>query len=239
MEPISPLPPQRVRTPVMLQRWDSLTFLHWPFTPRTIERLLPPQIAIDTFEGKAWVGLTPFLLSNLRPPLLPPLPFISKFPETNVRTYVRGPAGGRGVWFFTLEAHRLLAVLGARVSYRLPYRWAMMSVRQKNSRVEYRSTRHHLFGQGQSRVIIEPGAKMNPGEFDHFLTARFRLYTSASNRIAYAQIEHEPWPLRKACLLELHQDLFRNSGVPQPSGEPILHFSEKLTVKIGRLRWLS
>jgi uncharacterized protein len=104
----------------MFQRWRWLTFLHWSYGAETIRRLIPPQLTLDTYEGAAWVGLTPFLLTSLRPPLAPALPWISRFPETNVRTYVRGPDGEPGVWFFKLEAERLAAVAGARATYRHP-----------------------------------------------------------------------------------------------------------------------
>ncbi len=134
MDIVSPFAPQPVRRPVMLQSWRWLTFLHWRYEPETIRRLLPSQLTLDTFEDAAWVGLTPFLLRNLRPPRLPALPWISQFPETNVRTYVRGPDGERGVWFFTLEADRLAAVIGARSLYRLPYRWADMRVERRGGR---------------------------------------------------------------------------------------------------------
>src|SRR5690242_3793866 len=104
----------------MLQRWNNLTFLHWHYDPSVIRRLLPNELTLDTYEGAAWVGLTPFVLTHLRLGFGPPLPWISAFPEMNVRTYVQGKDGKPGGWFFTLEADRLAAVLGARLGYRLP-----------------------------------------------------------------------------------------------------------------------
>src|SRR5579884_1274138 len=126
---ISEHPPHKVERPVLYQNWTRLTFLHWRYRPDAIGHLLPPGLELDTFDGAAWIGLTPFLLTGLRPPGLPVLPWLSQFPEMNVRTYVYGPDGERGIWFFTLEASRLAAVLGARLAYRLPYRWASMTVK--------------------------------------------------------------------------------------------------------------
>ncbi len=140
----------------MFQHWRFLTFLHWRYDPEVIRTLLPARLTLDTFDGAAWVGLTPFLLTALRPPFLPALPWLSHFPETNVRTYVRGPDGERGVWFFTLEAQRLAAVIAARSLYRLPYRWARMSVTRTAERVEYRSARRRPFGQAQTAIVVEP-----------------------------------------------------------------------------------
>ena len=218
----------------MLQRWRFLTFLHWPYEPETIRKLLAHDLALDTFNGAAWIGLTPFWLTDLRPPFFPALPWISHFPETNVRTYVRGPDGERGVWFFTLEAGRLGAVLGARSFYRLPYRWAKMRVKHTADRVEYQSTRKWPFGEAHTDIVVRPGEPMQAGEFDNFLTARYRLYTHLGKCLAFAQIEHEPWPLHSARLLELEQDVIQQSGVPPPEGRPTLHYSPDLTVRIGR-----
>ncbi len=219
----------------MLQRWRFLTFLHWRYEPDAIRSLLPRQITLDTFDGAAWVGLTPFLLTDLRLPFGPSLPWISHFPETNVRTYVRGPDGERGIWFFTLEADRLPAVLGARALYRLPYRWAAMRVEAGDGRAEYKSERNWPFGSARTNIAVEAGEPITANEFENFLTARYRLYTIGGNGLRFAQIEHEPWPLHRGRLLRLEENLIERSGVPRPSGEPTCHYSPDIEVRIGRL----
>ncbi len=218
----------------MFQSWRYLTFLHWHYEPDQIRPLLPKALALDIFDGAAWVGLTPFLLEGLRPPFVPALPWISRFPEMNVRTYVRGPDGEPGIWFFTLEADRLLAVAGARLSYRLPYRWADMRVERRNGTVEYASDRKQPFGSGFARIRVEIGEPVEATELDSFLTARFRLYTLFGPRLAYAQIEHEPWPLRTARALGVAQDVIERSGVPRSSGEPMLRYSPGVDVRVER-----
>lgn len=220
----------------MLQRWQSLTFLHWKYQPAVIRALLPPQVTLDTFEGAAWVGLAPFLVSDLRPPWFPRVPWLSHFPETNVRTYVRGPDGERGVWFFTLEADRLIAVVAARTCYHLPYRWADMNITRTEKRVEYTSKRRSPFGSGFSDIAVEPGPPMAASNFDHFLTARYRLYTVHRKRLFFGPIEHPPWPLHCARVLRLEQDLIQQCGVPKEAGEPLVHFAANLSVRIGGLR---
>jgi uncharacterized protein len=220
----------------MFQSWKCLTFLHWRYRPDEIRRLLPKQLALDTFDGSAWVGLTPFLLKGLRPPFVPALPWISHFPEMNVRTYVRGPDGERGVWFFTLEAGRLAAVAGARLGYRLPYRWAAMRVRKGNARVDYSSSRKWPFGSGDASISVEIGDAIQSAEVDRFLTARFRLYTILMGRLGFAQIEHEPWPLRRARVVRLVQNVIEASGVPPAQGDPIVHYSQGVDVRVGILK---
>ncbi len=102
---------------VMLQRWHEISFFHWSCDPAILKPRIPEGITLDTFDGKAWISLTPFLLCGLRPPLVPRLLGLD-FPEMNLRTYVVG-AEGPGIWFFSLDAARRIAVAAARASYGL------------------------------------------------------------------------------------------------------------------------
>ncbi len=215
----------------MSQTWRRLTFLHWPYQPSVVQALLPPGLEVDTFDDAAWVGLVPFEIHNLRG--------VPHFPETNVRTYVIGPDGSRAVWFFSLDADRLAAVIGARVGYHLPYVWAKMRVNLENANIHYRSRRKwpHAI-HPMSDMSVKPGEPYRPeelGERDHFLTARYRLYSSVRHRLGFAQIEHEPWPLARATLVSLDQNLIEAIGLPSPRGEALVHYCEQLDVKIGYL----
>jgi len=133
VRPVTPAAPQPVMRVAMSQTWRRLTFLHWPYEPALVQPLLPSGLVLDTFDGAAWIELVLFEIYNLRGVL--------HFPETNVRTYVIGPDGNRAVWFFSLGAARLAAVLGARVAYHLPYFWAKMRVASQNPTIHYRSRR--------------------------------------------------------------------------------------------------
>jgi uncharacterized protein len=213
----------------MSQTWRHLTFLHWPYEPAVVQPLLPPGLVIDTFDGAAWIGLVPFEIHNLRG--------ISHFPETNVRTYVIGPDGSRAVWFFSLDAARLAAVLGARVAYHLPYFWAKMRVASEDGTIHYRSRRKRPHAVNvMSDVRVKPGQRIAAEELserDHFLTARYRLYTIVQGRLRWAQIEHQPWPLARAALVTLKQNLIDASGLPAPEGHPQVHYAVEIDVKIG------
>jgi hypothetical protein len=213
----------------MSQTWKRLTFLHWPYEPADVQALLPPALELDTFGGAAWIGLVPFEIHNLRG--------IPHFPETNVRTYVIGPDGGRAVWFFSLDAARLAAVLGARVAYHLPYFWAQMRVTSQDGTIHYRSRRRLPHSTSvMSDVEVKPGERYVDAELgaqDHFLTARYRLYTQIRGRLGFAQIEHAPWPLARATLVALNQNLVEAAGLPAPPGPPLVHYAEEVDVKIG------
>ena len=120
----------------MVHWWDDLTFIHWRYPAATVQRLLPPDLTIQTLDGSAWVGLVPFFL-RIGLPGVPSVPWVSRFPETNVRTYVQDAAGRCGIWFFSLDAARLGAVVLARSTYRLPYFWSKMRLTRDATTVSY------------------------------------------------------------------------------------------------------
>jgi uncharacterized protein len=233
-------PPPRVARPVMYQRWSWLTFLHWRYPPAVVQSLLPPGLAAETCDGAAWVGLVPFLMEGVRAPGLPSVPWLSRFGEINVRTYVHDGQGRSGLWFLSLEAARLPAVLAARAGYRLPYFWSGADVRVADDRIGYRSRRHTPSRAGcDVRVALGPPlAEPERDELAHFLTARHRLFTLIAGRLAAAEAEHRPWPLRHARVLHLDQDLLQRAGLPAPAGNPLVHASAGVTVRIGMWHWL-
>jgi uncharacterized protein YqjF (DUF2071 family) len=230
---LKPEAPHRIHTPVMFQRWDKIAFLHWRYEAEYLQSLLPPGITVDSFDDTGWVSLTPFLLDRLRPPFFPPVPWFSRFPEMNLRTYVVGP-DGPGIWFFSLDAASLPAVVGARATYGLPYYWAHMWLKPEGPRVDYYSARGNRAG---ARIIVEWGQPLlRPDELAIFLTARFRLYSLFRGRLAWARVEHQPWRLCQASLLRFEESVRRAAGLRIPEAEPLVHFSPGVDVRIGRLR---
>jgi len=225
-QPITPWAPQPLDRVAMRQTWRHLTFLHWRYEPAVVARLLPAGLDLDTFDGAAYVGLIPFEIHNLRG--------IPHFPETNVRTYVIGPDGSLAVWFFSLDAARLAAVIGARVAYHLPYFWAKMQVRPENETIRYISRRRWPHAARHfTSIAVRPGVAGELTARDHFLTARYRLYALNRGRLAYAQIEHDPWQLTSAAVIQLDQNLIEAAGLPVPQGAPLVHYSAELNVRIG------
>src|SRR5947208_948334 len=74
---------------VMTQTWHELLFAHWPVGKKELAAKIPAELEVDLHEGEAWVGIVPFHMTNVAPRDVPALPFVSAFPELNVRTYVR------------------------------------------------------------------------------------------------------------------------------------------------------
>lgn len=220
----------------MLQRWDRLTFLHWPFDPADVQRLLPPGLRADTFDGAAWVGLVPFFM-QVATPGSRRVPWASYFCETNVRTYVRDEQGRPGIWFLSLDAARLGAVITARTTYRLPYFWSSMRIAERDGQIAYGCRRRWPGPRpASSRVRVAVGDRFGPGELgerDHFLTARWILFSVSGDRYRLARACHQPWPLYRAVARHVDDQLVVAAGLPQPPGEPLVHYSPGVDVRIG------
>ncbi len=216
--------------PVMLQGWHTISFFHWSCDKQLIQRRLPRGLEVDTFDGKAWISITPFLLRSLRPPLFPQVLGLN-FPETNFRTYVRGPKGP-GIWFFSLDAARLSAVIGARTAYGLPYYWSTMQVEDRENEMLYYSNRA---GRARTRIRIAKKETIeNPSLLDVFLTARFRLYSVLASRLITAEVEHPPWQLHRVEILEFEETLRRTAALDFAETEFIAHYSPGVDTRIGR-----
>ncbi|HEY4331545.1 MAG TPA: DUF2071 domain-containing protein [Ilumatobacteraceae bacterium] len=237
-----PDPTVRVDHPIMTMDWSELTFIHWAFDPPAVQRLLPPGLEVQTFEDRAWVSLVPFTM-RVGFPLIGVLPWVGIFPETNVRTYVTARDGTEGIWFFSLDAGRLAAVLAARMGYRLPYMWSEMTASVANDVAEYHCRRRWPGPRGaRSAVEVSIGAPIAASDLterDHFLSARWRLYSRMFATTWDARAHHQPWPLHQATLRSCDDELVRAAGLPEPSGDPVVQYSPGVNVRVsvpGRVR---
>jgi uncharacterized protein YqjF (DUF2071 family) len=223
---------------LMGQTWHELLFAHWPVEPDALARLIPEPLELDVRDGRAWVGITPFTIAGLRARGTPPLPWLSRFPELNVRTYVS--YGGRpGIWFFSLDAARLAAVGAARLAYRLPYFHARMHAGRLGTRILYRSRRIADSGPpARLRADYGPSGPRLPiedGSLERWLTERYCLYVvDAHGRALRGDIHHSPWPLQPARARFEVNTMADQLGV-ELEGEPLLHFSDRQDVLIWSL----
>jgi Uncharacterized conserved protein (COG2071) len=193
--------------PVMYQTWDKLLFLHWPVAAERLQPLIAPRLSLDTFEGQAWVSVSPFTMWGIRPVLLPPLPVVSQSHELNVRTYVHAD-GVPGVWFFSLDASNTLAVLGARVALGLPYFRARM-------RLQERTCRHpvHLYPHAPRGTCGPVRGHLGPRRAAALATARLAGFLSGRALL----------PLHRALATALPRAHFPPPVAPPLRREALLH----------------
>ena len=216
---------------VMTQTWHDLLFAHWPVDAGMLRERVPSGFEIDTFDGQAWVAVVPFHMTNVAPRGVPALPWVSAFPELNVRTYVRFN-GRPGVWFFSLDASNPVAVGVARTLVHLPYFTAAMTVEQKEGWISYRSHR-----KSANAPTAEFNARYRPlgpvsapreGTLEYFLTERYCLFTIDKSFHAYSlDIHHPPWPLQTAEADIRVNTMAEAAGIRLPSMAPLLHFAKR------------
>ncbi|MGO4341911.1 YqjF family protein [Pedococcus sp. 2YAF34] len=228
MKPLDPQGPPLPTHQIMSQWWRDISFLHWPVEPALLAPLLPRGVRPDIFDGSAWVGLIPFRMVDAGIGTGPPVPWLGTFAETNVRVYSVDDRGRHGVTFLSLEAQRLLVVLGARLGFNVPYEWASMQVRdhaapggdEGDGRVLTYTTRRFTRSRAaggrppRSRITVRVGERLGePSPLELFLTARFGLHTQVAGQSLWVPNTHGPWPLRSAEVLELDDELVVAAGL--------------------------
>jgi len=222
----------------MAQSWRDLLFAHWPVDREVLGPLIPPQLQVDTFEGQAWVAVVPFHMTGVRLRGMPAMPWLSAFPELNVRAYVT--LGGKpGVWFFSLDAGNSLAVAIARAWFHLPYFRARMTCEERQGWIHYQSERTHRGAQPALLVNryrpVDEVFSPRPGTLEHFLTERYCLYTAdARGRLIRGEIHHPPWSLQLAEAQFAGNTMAKAAGIVLPARNPLLHFSPRQDVVVWK-----
>lgn len=215
------------------QRWRDLLFVHWAVDERTLRAAVPTELELDSFGGRYYVGVVPFLMRDIRAAWMPGFSAMN-FLETNLRTYVIFD-GRPGVWFFSLEASNRLAVAVARAVWKLPYHHATMHAARDEDRVQYDSVRRDGSKAGLS-VDFEIGAALGPSEpgtLEHFLLERYLLFSKRGERVYEGQVHHPPYPAREAQVLSMTESLVELAGISKlPDAEPLVHYSEGVEVEV-------
>ncbi len=222
----------------MTMSWADLLFAHWTVPEEKLRERLPPTLELDTFDGRAYLGVVPFRMEAVGPRglgwLPSRLPSPRAFPELNVRTYVR--VGGKpGVFFFSLDATSRLAVWGARTFFHLPYMSAEIRVSRDHGSIRYESRRRDpRGGEGDFLGSYRPegGAYLaEPGSLEHWLTERYCLYAvDARGRVRRAEVHHVQWPLHRATAEIEVNTVAEAQGFKLVGPAEHLHFVDRIDV---------
>ena len=213
--------------PVMYQSWRELLFLHWDFPIDVVQATLPPELKVDSWDGRAWIGVVPFWMRGIRPRGCPAVPGISNFLELNLRTYVHDDRGTSGVWFYSLDANQRLAVWAARRFFHLNYQYARMESRRDELTewTDYRSIRQGVGIESECRFRYRPAglaAPAVPESFEFFLLERYVLFArSPQGRLYSGTVVHEPYPVSPVEFSQWSDALFPLQGFAQPNRPPV------------------
>lgn len=226
---------------LLRMEWRDVGFCHWPVEPSLVAATLPEGLTVDIKDGRAWLGVVPFEMADIRPR---GSPIGRRFGELNLRTYVTD-GDTPGVYFYNLDADDRLSVALARRLFELPYYRASMALRRTDAGVRFRSRRTDsrapsadfdaTYGPADGAPVREPA----PRSLESFLVSRYRFYVADDGgTIYYADIDHEPWPLQDGTAEIRENDLFAANGFDRPADDPLVYYSPGIDVTAGRLRRL-
>ncbi|HVZ16560.1 MAG TPA: DUF2071 domain-containing protein [Terriglobales bacterium] len=221
---------------IMRQEWHNLLFAHWALPADVVRAVVPRELPIDLWEGKAYVGVVPFQIRNLRPCGVPALPALSNFAEINVRTYVTVD-DKPGVYFFSLDAENVSAVLGARLAYALPYFKASFKIQTKNDKVSYSSRRTTRPKPADFSASYQPTSDVLPWQpvtesLERFVSERYCLYNVIAGHVYRTHIHHLPWPLQLATADITVNTMAQTVPLDLAGPPPFLHFSKFIDVLV-------
>jgi uncharacterized protein YqjF (DUF2071 family) len=221
---------------VMAQNWHDLLFAHWPVEDAVLRKIVPGELQIDTFARQAWISVVPFRMSGVRLRGTPALPWLSAFPELNVRTYVT--CGGKpGVWFFSLDAANPAAVKIARWWFHLPYFHAEMKAQRVNGGMEYSSRRRSGDGAELVATYAAKGASFQAkaGTIEYFLTERYCLYARRTDGVLLrGEIHHAPWVLQDATVRIATNRMTTAIGIELSASPALMHSGKLQQVVVWR-----
>lgn len=222
-------PEHHIRVVMSRQRWRDVAFVHWPVRPEALRPHLPPGLTVDTYDGVAWVGLTPFTITATPGPLWPTRLGLTGA-EANLRTYVRDADGTDGLAFLTLETTSALLVTAARLALGLSYRRSSAEVRRDDTAISYRFNRR---GGPHLSLRVETGEASSPGPLETFLLGRWRAVTSWPAGVWWVPVRHQPWPLVRAELTDPDETFLDHFGLVPESRTPHVTFSPGVDSTFG------
>lgn len=213
---------------VMTQTWHHLLFCHWPIEKEVIQELLPPELELDTYRGKAWLGVVPFKVKNMRMRGLPRVPYLHTVLQVNIRTYVTYK-GISGIYFLTIDANKRLAVWGARIGALLPYRKASIRMTTRKDGIHFQSVSREL-NQDKEKLDILYHPVSNAytpslNSLENWLFERYCFFVVHHKKVYRGDIHHDRWQVKRADVKINH--LPTNFIFSSIQNEPLCHYTRK------------
>ncbi|MDX9751208.1 MAG: DUF2071 domain-containing protein [Flavobacteriales bacterium] len=225
--------------------WRKLAMVNYAVDPDMLRPFVPHGTEPDLFNGTCHVSLVGFLFARTRLKGVP-VPFHTRFPEVNLRFYVRHRSAEgwrRGVVFIREFVPKPALALVARGIYGEPYRTVPMAHRWRHDaqglEVAYRWKRRRWHG-----LAVQAGptaAPMVPGGEEEFIAEHYWGYTrrGPQRTMAYG-VEHPPWavyPVRGHTVDVdfglLYGDRFATLGRQRPASV-LLAEGSPVVVRAGR-----
>ena len=207
---------------IIQQKWSYLIFISYEVDKILLNKALPDQLEPDLYEGKAYVSIVPFVMSDIRFFFSPVLPF-SKLYELNLRTYVRYK-GKKGIFFFTLDSNHRLGNFIARKFFHLPYRYSNLTFTKENKLLKFSAI-------DSIDLQVKTSTDSLDCHLSKWLTERYSLFTVSGNKVFRGDVIHDPWKLNRCELIKFSDNFSAEFGFPTKNKDPHLSYSQGLDVR--------
>jgi uncharacterized protein len=216
------------------QQWRDLLFLHWSVPIEEIRAQVPAGMQLDLFDGKAYVGIVPFVMQNILPTYIPSF-LAQNFLEINLRTYVH-VHGEPGIYFFSLDANSQLAVMGARLTFSLPYTYADIAIEKYEEQLIYYNSKRYFHENAKFSCRYQVKEKLpasEEGSSDHFFLERYWLFLEKNKKLYKAQVHHTPYPAHRVEMHAIEESLIQAANMSRLTTVPeYMHYSPGVDVQM-------
>lgn len=227
-------------SPIHLQEWRNLLLVHWEFDIPYLQSLLPQGLYLDTYDQKAYVGVIPFVMQNIKPAFFGNIPGIN-FYELNVRTYVYDNEGNPGVWFLSLDASSWIAAKVGQIGFHLPYFHSKFRMEQENGWIHCDCTRAEKEVASFQYKIGELLGPAAPGSLEFFLLERYYFFSSNKRgELLKVRVHHDPYQMYEPIVKSVSQAPLLWNHVDPLHQSPIHQMvSRGVTVEVYPTLWYS
>jgi len=212
------------------QTWKNLLFQHFEISnTASLQKLLPKNCLLDSFEGKHYLGLVSMQMTNVRHRATKEFVWFKHYHELNVRTYITLD-GEPGILFLSLDVDSLISVLGARILYGLPYHFRTFESQEKCLK---------CFNRGQKVLDYEYNIDQNfqrhtKESFAFWVTERYFFANQHLGFNFMGRISHEPWHLCSAEVTATNLEVLDKYDVLSEHRETF--FCEQIEVVTSQLK---
>lgn len=216
------------------QSWRQVQFVHWPVSPESLERRLPPGLEVDTWLGQGYVSIVAFRLEWPRWRNWPLVGSWASLTEINFRTYVRHGAE-KGIYFLGMFADHWLATRVARRVTPLPYRYARIST---DASSDPPLLRYRLSKRGSGPSLLADmempteeracaiGDILPMGAFDDWLLERYSAFVPRrEGGLMKMDAAHAPWRAWRVAPRVCASGMGRSFGLDTDSAPGLAHYS--------------
>jgi len=213
-----------------LQQWRDLLFMHWPLAPEALRPLVPEELEIDTRDGQAWISVVAMRMGAIRFPVVGTVPDTSRFPELNLRTYVRYGGSG-GAYFLRIDAPDAPAELGARLFFHMPYGLAAMTMTESGDGAFWFASRRTQPATPDASLVVRyrpvgTAAVASPGSLETFLGERYSSFVRTSDgRILRGDLIRDPFAFQKVEVSVEVNTILKAAGLDLPVQAPALYYT--------------